>query len=344
MWIVIQAPLVILTIWLVRRRISLSDERWFPILVASAFWIMALATILKRAERWEVSRYRDSWVLLILALVTCLYHIRILPWASIIACAWLGVWAQGVAQYALQVLPAELDRNLEECLRTENNLRQYLITGDKSLLAGERPYLISDVVQASLASNEVRSMLPTGVFNPNPPLKLVSREDHGAGFISNGYPAGLPEPGTDAYGSYKGVEGVDRSGIILSYAVPRDVHGVDVEVAGYPGIDSNYLKTKSSRYFSSIVLLANPATQWRTVTVPLRRDVLKMDAKASTGRDWIAFTQPKPSTRHRLGDEADRLLNMWMWPLASGLAMMLGGLWMMMVGENCLDLPQPSDG
>jgi hypothetical protein len=332
-WCIVQVPLIFLALLLLLQRAPLSDNRWFPVMIGAAFWIQALATAARRFSTWDTSRYRDSWTMLSITLAACLYFLgkskgrqRALFLAFVIL--WSFVFANGVLNRAFNLLPQEIMSDYAHRLTMENNVRGYLRTADPAYLNGEIPCARRELLVELLNSATIRKILPPGLFYPNPPLQPVQKDNSGAGFARDAYPAGLPDLGLPVYGSYDKDKLLTKRGIALRFAVPKGTRQVDMQLAGSPTSRSFELKVKEGHTYRKIAPPLDPGLQWETISINLdpRTTLFGIDATQWPDFAWTAFSAPSIATRPTLSRWARVAAASYAGLLALGMALMVGGV------------------
>jgi len=331
---IIQAPLIALALLCVYRRVPFTDGRWFPLIIGSVFWLESGATAYKRFDGWDASRYCDFWAMLLIAGCVSLYYLwdafgprrqrLIYPAAAV----WLLACATGLLDMSVNQLPSALIRKRETMMEMENNLREYLRTGDKDYLKGQIPYPKADVLEDRLSSDVLRSALPSVLINPNPPLAIVAQNNMGDGFTVNACPPGIAALGETYYGSYGRSGARSQGSTALTFAIPSGTREVELRVAGYPSTPGMPLLVKEPRIADySIAPPIDPGLLWETVTFHLKTkaSTLKIRAKDNSDWAWLAFSAPKVSNRHALGRWADSVAAGFMGIFALGLVLMVTG-------------------
>ncbi len=333
--LIIQAPLIVLALLCVFRRVPFTDIRWFVIIAGASFWINALAAAFRRTEGWSAIRYCDIWILLLLVLCSCIYFIRqgleerfrrlVYPFMALwfFGCLW------GVSDIAIHTLPGELSTRYFSMLEMESNVRQYLATGNPSSLQGKIPYPDPVVLQRILDSKTIRDLLPPNLVSANAPL-IPLREKAGAeGFASGGCSPLTPALNKPTFGTY-GKAKETSNNLTLIFNVPRGTDGVYLQVAGYPDPKGADLRIEEGHQTSYSILPAiAPGDNWQTVAVRLSHKTtsFKIHAKDRSDTGWIAFSMPTISNGHGPGLWARWLAANFLWILEIGVvAMVLGAV------------------
>lgn len=303
--VIIQAPLILLALLCVLRRVPFRDGRWFPILVGASCWIQALATAYRRCEAWAAERYHDSWCMLLIVLCSCLYFLpRVLGergrWLIYpIAAAWLSACLYGAMDYGVNQLPRQIMDTHSAALEMENNVRQYLATGKEDWLKGQIPYPRQDLLERTLSSNTVRSVLPSNLLDRNPPLTPAGEKPGGGGFVKDNYSNGLPALNKSFFASYA-KDGIEtKSAISLEFKAPPGTREVEMQVAGQPNAKGIGLKIETRHGVSyRVAPFVDPGDKWETISVRLdpRSDYFKISAKNQSDNAWLAFSLPTVST------------------------------------------------
>ncbi len=316
--LIIQAPFIVLALITLFRRVPFNDGRWFVIVAGTSFWIHAVATASLRVEGWGASRYRDSWSMLLIIACSCLYFlhrslgVRLRFLFYPFAAAWILTCVSGLLDNAVNLWPRELMDKRSSMLEMENNVREYLLTGNATYLQGRIPYPNQRILRQRLSLGGIRRILPFNLIDSNPPLLPVKQTVTGDGFIQSGYPAGMPPMDKAVLGSY-GKKGLQSQGAIaLQFAVPRGTREVSLQVAGSPDARGMHLRVKEHHGASySIAPPIDPGDHWQTVSINLKSKStgFTIFGKDNSDQAWLAFSMPAISNGHTLGQWARSLAN-----------------------------------
>jgi hypothetical protein len=334
--VIIEAPLILLAVVALARRIPFSDGAWFVIIAGAASWIQAIVTAIRRCELWPSSRYCDSWSMLLVVLCSCLYFLRrsvgerrrylIQPLAAV----WFLACLYGVQDRAIHQLPAQLMNKYSSMMEMENNVRNYLATGNSTCLQGKIPYPFPNTLQDILSSDSIRRVLPPNLMDPSPPLSPASQNSNGGGFVQNGYSPAVLRLNKPVFGTYGKPQTETRNSITLRFTVPRGTREANLQVAGYPSAKGLDLKVEEAHGAShSIAPFINPGDNWQTITVGLnpKSTFFKISAKDQSEKDWLAFSMPTISNNHVTGIWARFLAGNFFYFVDFGLVLLLlGGL------------------
>ncbi|HEX4083485.1 MAG TPA: hypothetical protein VHY22_01135 [Chthoniobacteraceae bacterium] len=334
--LVIQAPLILLTLALALRRVPFADGRWFVVIVGASFWIQDLATAWRRCKSWDASRYCDSWVMLLLILAASLYFFRgCLPGRRRIliypiAAVWFSVCLYGVLDLAVNQLPRAILDKWSTMLQMENNVRQYLMTRDPGWLRRKIPFPSADLLRQILDSETLRPVLPSNLIGSS--LNPLAQKPGGAGFAKNGYPSEMPALNKPVYGSY-GIGKARRKGwMTLDFQVPSGTREIEMQVAGYPNANGDALKMEEQHHHPSYSIAPplNPGNNWQTVFITLTKGTTFFQISAKDEADeadekWIAFSMPAVAGDHPPGRMARSLTNHSFYFLDAGLVLLLIG-------------------
>jgi len=302
---IIQAPLILLLLRSLLGRISFRDGRWFVITLGISFWIQALATAYRRCKAWDSVRYYDPWAMLLIVIFSCLYFLRgSLPkrWQFLIypiAGVWLAVCLYGVIDRTVNSLPSQIMDKYTTMMELENNVREYLGTGNASWLQGKIPFRQEDLLQQKLDDKTIRGALPSNLISRNPPLSPVQEKSGGGGFLKSGFPDRLPPLDKPAVGSFGKKDAQSRSGVTFYFKAPRGAREVNIQVAGYPNARGIALTIEEQhRAPYNIAPPIDPGENWQTVFIRLHQKstVFKISAKDESDGSWIAFSMPVVAT------------------------------------------------
>jgi hypothetical protein len=173
--LVVQAPLIVMAVRLLRRRPDLSDRRWF--LLALGLWIglQLVATAQARGAAVTAPRYLDIYVFGLLVNGACAFVLAqdgAAPRRELLEMGALGCWLVAVlyggGQKAVSNLPLQLaEYAVAEQIRTDN-LKAYLATGDFAHLRDKPPFhtpsAAPDHVAAVADDPAIRAVLPPSLF------------------------------------------------------------------------------------------------------------------------------------------------------------------------------------
>jgi hypothetical protein len=333
--IVVQAPLILLAISSLVRRVSFTDGRWFVITVGSCFWIQAIATAYRRCQGWDASRYCDSWSMLLMVNFSCLYFLgrdfsRRSPFLILpIAAAWLFVCVYGAIDSVVNVLPHQLTDRYYSMLEMENNVREYLNIGNPVWLQRKIPYGFPAVLQEILDQKSIRGVLPSNLVSFTPPLAPDSQTSSGGGFVKGGRSSRTPILDKEVIGSFGKTAAQSKSGISLFFKVPRGTREVSLQVAGYPHTEGIALHVQERRRrIRSIAPALDPGDNWQTISVRLEPDTtsFKISATDKSTGGWIAFSMPTVSTGGFPGRWARSLTSGSFILIDSGIVLLLLGI------------------
>ncbi len=340
----IQAPLILLGLIIFLLGVPFDDGRWYVIVTGAAFWIHALATSCLRVAGWDASRYRDSWSMLVIVQCACLYFLhrslgeRLRFIVYPIAAVWILVCFGGLLDKAVNLWPLELTNQYASILEMENNVREYLATGDATHLDGQIPYPHKPRLLQRLNLPHIRSVLPSNLISQNPPLTPAKQQaGSGGGFVQNGYPPAMHPLDGIVFGSYGKRQTESKNGISFYFKVPRGTQQVDLEVAGYPNARAIHLKVEEPHGVSySIAPPLDPGMNWESVTVGLnpKSTFFKISAKDQSDSEWLAFSMPVISIGGSPGKWARSLARDSSYVIDVGLMLLvLGGLGCMREGR-----------
>ena len=314
--VIIQAPIFILTLICILQRAPLTDGRWFILVTGGACWVQAAMTAYMRAEAWDASRYRDSWCLLLMVLLVCIYfihdalHGRGNLLFHLIAGAWLLALFAGGIHRVTDMLPAEILNKRSLAMEMENNVREYLSTKDAKYLQGKIPCRDAAVLQEILGSETIRRILPPDLITPTPILSPYKQKITGQAFVSNDSPSGMPPLDKPFFGS-SGARGIaTRGGIALTFKVPPGTREADLQMAGFPGEMGFDLRVRNGHGASySVAPPLNPGYRWQTLSLELnpKYPYFTLFGKDNAAAGWFAFSLPAISTGHILSRWARRL-------------------------------------
>jgi hypothetical protein len=174
--VLVQAPLIVMAVRLLRQPPDLSDRRWF--LLALGLWIALQLVAIAHARGTAVTapRYLDLLVFGLLINGACAFVLaqesRRIPRGEFLAMGALGCWLVAVlyggGQKALSFLPVQLaEYAVAEQIRTDN-LKAYLATGDFAHLRDKPPFhtpsAAPDHVAAVVNDPALRAVLPPSLF------------------------------------------------------------------------------------------------------------------------------------------------------------------------------------
>lgn len=218
-------------------------------------------------------------------------QLLILPMAGI----WLFTCLFGMLDRAVNLLPRQLADKRSGMIEMENNVREYLATGNAMYLDGNIPFPNSKALQQILISDSIRRVLPSNLIDQTPPLSPSDHKYDGSGFVQNGCPVGVAPPNRPVFGSYTkdGVEA--RSGIRLYFTVPRGTRQADILVAGYPnakGMSLNVGEPHGIKF--SIAPPFDPGDRWQMMSITLnpKFTTFTINGTSQSGTAWFAFSMP----------------------------------------------------
>jgi hypothetical protein len=172
--VLVQAPLIVMAVRLLRQRPDMSDRRW--LLLGLGLWIalQLVAIAHSRGAAVTAPRYLDLIVFGLLVNGACAFVLAQESQRSreFLAIGALGCWLiavlYGGGQKALSFLPAQLaEYAAAEQIRTDN-LKAYLATGDFAHLRDKPPFHTPsagpDHVAAMVSDPALRAVLPPSLF------------------------------------------------------------------------------------------------------------------------------------------------------------------------------------
>jgi hypothetical protein len=213
-------------------------------------------------------------------------------------------------------------------MEMDNNVRQYLATGNASWLDRLIPYPDRNAFKAILDTKSVRGMLPPALLSPAAPLVPEHQKTTGAEFTANGYPPLMPALDKPTLGSFNKSGIKSKSSVILVFNVPRGTDGVYLQVAGQPSASDIALRVEEHHGRErSIAPPIDPGYNWRTIAIPLQRNTtsFKIIAKDRSESSWLAFSMPVISNGHLPGYWARDAAAAWLPLLEAGIVLLAAG-------------------
>jgi len=179
-----------------------------------------------------------------------------------------------------------------------------------------------------LDSKTIRSVLPSNLINPDPPLTPVKVEETTGEFVASGYPPAVPPMYKPVFGSY-GAGGLkSKGGITFDFDVPRGTHQIDLQIAGHPNVRGITFKVEGRHGLSyDSALPIEPVLNWQTIWISLdpKAESLKITAKDQSDGAWIAFSMPSVSTGGFPGRWARSLAQHFFYLIDAGLVLLVLG-------------------
>ena len=174
--VLVQAPLILMAVRLLRQRPDMSDRRWFLLALGLWFALQLVAIAHARGAAVTAPRYLDIYVFGLLVNGACAFVLarenarpprRELLARGALVC-WLVAVLYGGGQKALSYLPLQLaEYAAAEQIRTDN-LKAYLATGDFAHLRDKPPFhtpsAAPDHVAAVVNDPALRAVLPPSLF------------------------------------------------------------------------------------------------------------------------------------------------------------------------------------
>jgi hypothetical protein len=337
--VIIQAPFIALVLITLFRRVPSSDIRWFPIITGTSIWLLALITAYKRGVKWDADRYFDLWAVLLLTIFSCLC---MLPAATrdrlrfirpMIAVLWIPACFFGVLYRSAAVLPQKLLDRWTLMMDLENDVREYLKTGDQAWLPdipGLRdPSRSEDVTREDLDSKALRNAFPSNLYNPTPPLAPFNQKMGPGEFVPNGYPNTMALLDKPTLGSFGAKADHDKKVVTLMFRKPVGAREVILQVAGYPNrLGKSIIITEPHRPPRSINTSFDPGEHWQTVYINLspKSKSFKITAKDEWNTDWFAFSMPVVSTDSFPSRLARALASVGIYILLAGFGLLTLGI------------------
>ena len=286
--------------------------------------------------------------MLLIVICACLYFlpaalgVRLRALVFPFVALWLAACLYGALDYAVTVLPHKLTDRSTDLLEMENNLREYLATGDATWLKGKIPYPHAAILEQTLGSDSVRKILPSHLLSPNAPLAPSRQSERGGVFVENGHPEQVPPLDKPFYSSYGKVPSEKKNGITLVFNVPRGTREVELQVAGYPSLKGIALKLERRHRDSILIAPAiDPGAHWQTISVRLdpRARFFKMSARDQSENGWLAFSVPRISTGGAPGRWARSLAASSFYFVDAGLVLILLGALAGLAGSTLTSPP-----
>jgi hypothetical protein len=229
-----------------------------------------------------------------------------------VAAAWVGVFVGGVYFQTRHIFGVDLPplRTFEAAC--EQNVRDYLATGDESYLqAGAIPYPVLSVFLERIRIPELRALLPVSV---RPPLPLTlgaeqtsfishdsrppSRADQFAAAVSNaptGFPGALPPlSNRTTWGSFGGGGAAD-TGTWTSAPLSASRGWLMFQTAGQigePGVTLELHDPSTGALLAAVRPTQIPENSWRAAYVRTPREPFVIAASDEDSQRWLAFAEP----------------------------------------------------
>jgi len=328
---VVQAPALGALALLLKRRIPISDPVW--IAVGLEIWTVLQAVAIGLTRNLAGSRYWDLFSIGLAANLVLLiwllgqFRSRMIFMTLTVA---VPVWCVTIAvmvgwTFCVHEMPMLQSQHQIRESHVER-LREYLQTGDESLLIADKRLSLSvypnlTALEQWLAHPSLRQILPSA-FQPPLACEIISRDevfapDHLA-------PEVVDPPFGPWWGTYDPVKAGAAMGTMeLSFEARPGISYAEFMVAGNPSLRgySFELAKIDSSGGTRIGFKDYPRKKWvsRIVHLPPERVLLRVTEKSE--KSWIAFTSPRPVGR--LEAVRRQLLAGWPVNLALGIGLMI---------------------
>jgi hypothetical protein len=252
-----------------------------------------------------------------------------------IAALWIPACLIGLFYRAEAMLPQKLLDHRNIMMDLENDVREYLKTGNPAWLHGTpgvkdfaRPD--EDVPREVLDLKSLRNAFPSNLYSPIPPLAPLNQKMGPGEFVPNGYPNTVALLDKPTLGSFGAKADHDKKVVTLMFRKPVGAREVILQVAGYPnGLGKSLTITEPHRSPRSISTSSfDPGEHWQTVYINLspKSESFKITAKDEWNTDWFAFSMPVVSTDSFPSRFARALASVGVYILLAGFGLLIIGI------------------
>ena len=296
--LLIQAPLILLAIVALRRRLSYSHPVW--LILGLGLWNGLQAFIYAYGRGLLIAaRYFDGFCLMVCTLLAASIMLpTLLPgrWQRLSANALLGIWLFYLL-YGLFFTFTE--QSYPQILTTssqrkdfQGRISTYLLTHDENILSGNPiPAPSNSHLKAIMDAPSLAAELPPSI---RPPLAWTVISN--AEFVENGFDHSnlTPQSGDPIWGSFS-QNGTKKPGEIqLSIAPANRTRWLRFYVAGYPRRAGISLALIDAHHHTQKLLLpGNPRNHWEPFDVKAPPGELTLRIKDSNPNLWVAVTAPR---------------------------------------------------
>jgi hypothetical protein len=303
--IIIQMPLLVLTIRLILRRSNTNNINWFVCTLGIWGWVQLAATSYSRGA-WRgadvlASRYTDTFALVIcLQFCALLILLAELPasrrWRLItfaFTACWFAIGAIGWVNRISQT-PREMEVKRFFSQQQEASVKAYLATGDAAHLnkpGNFIPYPTVLELKGWLDDPKMREILPSRI---KPPLE-ASLKPPTQGFVSFGaHPATPPRPYEQTVGSFGSPENITQCFIALTFTGLPQRACYEWNIAGYPNSGAAAVFVTDSKGTNHRLTPVNePRESWSRVNLWLPAGPFTVTGIDEDTQRWVAFTSPR---------------------------------------------------
>ena len=297
--IVRNAPILILSGYMLWKRPPANDGRWFLLALVVGVIGKAVSIAYGRASSMA-SRYLDLFAIAVLVNFACLISVaqdhigKRHGWTISAVGGWTIAVLLSLGLDAVEHLPVLLAAKRDTGLAQEVNTRNYLSTGDPAHLKGKPyfqvPYPDSKRLASILASPDIRALLPGNIRLP---LAHISIETKPAdAFVANGYYPATRERSGMTLGSY-GAQGDAATG---HASIRFDANGqrglVAFPVAGDPLSSGIRLAIEQNGQINPLVMKSNPQESWGMAYAKVGSGAFSLRLTDSSTTAWLAVGAP----------------------------------------------------
>jgi hypothetical protein len=300
---IVNIPILIFTIGMLKKRPPATDKRWFLLAIAAWMVLQEMSITYGRALGNTSSRYRDLFNMLIFVNFACLLLItrEYAPtrWRNLAItglCGWVTVILVSLHLYGADILPMELAGKKALAIAEEKNTRDYVITHDVSYLrnksVGEIPYPDPDALAARIELPGIREILPNNINAPLQPVSIGIQPKNA--FVPGGCYFLTPKRIEPTWGSYTSLPSGDTSvgEMTLRFKASSGSHKILIPVAGYPsreGIKLELIQNGKSRILHPD---EGPPETWGAVYTTIDEGEFSLRMVDSSRTTWLAVTGP----------------------------------------------------
>lgn len=293
------APAALFAIWMLRSRPAADDRKWFLFALVMLMVGQTLAIAYGRASGFLSSRYKDLFAIDVLANFACIFvlvrdgrHPRV--WIAPMAAAWAGVVLGCLGYSVHKHCGWELQQRLDSAQAQEENVRNYVLTGDKHHLKGKPfwhvPHPVADHLATVLDNPSVRAILPRNI---NAPLRGSIKESNleTAGLV-DGYGPETPSPVGPAWGTYGAAGGATTAAVSIEFPANHAAYYVQIPVAGEWSADgiTAEIECGDARVPLRAVQASNES--WGVATAVVRGHPFVVHVIDSSPAAWVAVGSP----------------------------------------------------
>ena len=293
-------PAILFMALMLWKRPDTSDRRWF--LVSLVIWALGQNLSIAVGRGAIAPRYMTLFAVYLLINFVCFITIpqffadKSRGWISQMAGIWFLVMTLSLMYYSGKYVSQQLIDKRETGILQENNVRDYLLTGDANYLENKPflhiPYPSAKRLALILDSKSIRSILPSNIREPINYVFVENIPDNEFAFGGCCYPT-MPKREYETFGSY-GEEGDITTGTIIVRFDFSDSHSpwVKIPVAGYPISKDMKLEIEKNGERTLIPIENNLRNRWSEVVVKVPKGLFSIRLIDQSSKIWAAFGMP----------------------------------------------------